>query len=408
MKPSMLPGICADAVVAAAAAKVQIRYGLDGMGRIRHISEVLSGLVSGCVCPACGTPLVAYKGKSKRHHFGHHADRACSGAMETALHEFAKQVLMDSRSLMLPPLLARCGEVTEPIANARAFAYEGVASEVTMPNMRPDIVVWRGETKLLVEVAVSHSCEDIKLERLRERRLASMEIDLSKVRHDASPQEHADAVLRSAPRHWLFNRHIDDTEVKLRAQALERAATEKAKQDKEWGKQAADLAAAYKLDDFAAPESWLTSTRDAALMAIVGVAVPGDACFATPATGWQSAILDHFVLGHRHHSDFTLSLVIEWLAEKRFLKSAFRALPADDDAPIIKHLRLTVTEFRPPVEVVNEFLTWLARHGIIDKRRFSWSARTVKAHEARQQHAHAIVVRNRMAELATASRQSRN
>ena len=47
----------------------------------------------------------------KRHHFGHYADRACVGAMETALHQFAKQALADSTSLMLlrlSPVAATC------------------------------------------------------------------------------------------------------------------------------------------------------------------------------------------------------------------------------------------------------------------------------------------------------------
>lgn len=59
----------------------------------------------------CGARLVAYKGRMKRHHFGHYADRACVGAMETALHQFAKQALADSTSLMLlrlSPVAATC------------------------------------------------------------------------------------------------------------------------------------------------------------------------------------------------------------------------------------------------------------------------------------------------------------
>ena len=160
---------------------IQIPYGRDASGRMLHISEVSSGLISGCVCPACGTPLVAYKGEKRRYHFGHHADRACSGALETALHEFAKQALADSKALMLPPLVARCGEVTKPLGRAREFTYDTVTIEMTMPNMRPDVVVRRGEAELLVEVAVTHPCEEAKLTRIRERRLPAIEIDLSRV-----------------------------------------------------------------------------------------------------------------------------------------------------------------------------------------------------------------------------------
>jgi hypothetical protein len=382
--------------------KVQIPYGRDETGRMRHVSEVPAGLSSRCVCPACGTPLVAYKGKLKRHHFGHHADHACSGAFETALHEFAKQVLADSRMLWLPPLIARHGQAEKRIRPAGEFSYDAVDVEKAMPNMRPDVIVRSGDAVLMVEIAVRHPCEETKLALIRERRLPAIEIDLSRIRYDGSPREHADAVLRLAPRHWLFNRHVDQAEGELRQQAIIRASEEDARRDRAWGKLAAVLAAAYQVKASRGHPSWLAAVSDAELEQAVGVAIAGDGCFAVPATVWQSALLYQFVLGQGLYADLTPSIAVEWLAEKAFLKPAFRALPTHMAEAMKDYLIVVVPGFRPPVDVVTEFMTGLARQGVLQQGRTRWSAATVQAAEARREWQLANAGRRRVAELKEA------
>jgi hypothetical protein len=125
------------------------------------------------------------------------------------------------------------------------FRYEKVEVELTVPGMKPDIIVYRDDSKLFVEVAVTHWCEEIKIARLRERRQAAIEIDLSNVSRDADPATLADALLRTAPRAWLYNQYVAQAEGQLARQSLEHAEAERARQDRKWGSLAADLTAAY-------------------------------------------------------------------------------------------------------------------------------------------------------------------
>ncbi len=381
-------------------AEVEIPYGRDDSGRMRHISEVCAGLRCDCTCAECDGRLVAYKGRRKQHHFGHYAGRTCLGALETALHQFAKQALADSTALMLPPLVACCGDEQIVLRQQQEFRYEKVDVELTMPNMRPDVVVRRGEAVLLVEVAVRHPCENAKLAHIRERRLPAIEIDLSRMRHDASPQEQVDAVLRSAPRHWLFNRHVEEAEAELRRQALEQASAEKDRHDREWGKLAADMTAAYKADAGKGHPGWLSAVGDASLIALVGESIQGDACFVVPASVWQAAVVHQFVLGPAHYGDFSPSSVTEWLAGKGFLKPSFQALPTRLSVEMSAYLAATVTGFRPPIDVVAEFMATLAQKGLLYKRRTCWSASTTTADGARRQRDYALAARQRLSELS--------
>ena len=71
-------------------------FGERADGTMAYIAEVSPGLECNCVCPGCGTRLVACKGNKQDHHFGHYGvgdRRPCQTGPETALHKFAKEVL---------------------------------------------------------------------------------------------------------------------------------------------------------------------------------------------------------------------------------------------------------------------------------------------------------------------------
>jgi hypothetical protein len=95
---------------------------------------------------------------------------------------------------------------------AAALRAETAALEPGLDGLRPDVVAVVAGRPLLVEVAVTHPCGPGKLALIRERRLAAVEIDLSRIPRDASPEELERAVLRSAPRRWLWNRHAEAAE----------------------------------------------------------------------------------------------------------------------------------------------------------------------------------------------------
>ncbi len=365
--------------------QIKISYGEDGAGRIFHISEVDSGSNTGCFCPECKAPLIAYKSKRKltRDHFGHRTDYACATAPETGLHKFAKQVLCENRALLLPPQIGRHEEATNYIRDAYMFSYDIVADEVIMPNMKPDIVVKRGQYELLVEIAVTHFCEEAKLDRLRERRLSAIEIDLSKVLRDASREEHVDAVLKSAPRQWLFNKRVASAEEQFRQLALDQANAVRAQHDKDWGGLAADLAAAYGGDVEVGDTSWFQAMEYAGIEEYVAKPIIGGGCFIVCAATWQSAIIHRFVL--RCYGDITPWEVTEWLAEENFLKPAFRLPPVQGGTEMKKYLKAAVPDFRPPEDVVTEFMLGLARQGLLYKGRTRWSSRTPNAEKARNE-----------------------
>lgn len=144
-----------------------IPFALTSNGRLVDVSSVESGLIEEGACPKCGGKLVAKKGVLRAHHFAHYASTNCSGALESALHKAAKQVLLDALrdgSPFYAPAfsgLVGQGRGRYPAQNISMTHVECEAT-VFLPgeHRRPDAVVtWEGK-KLAVEICVTNPVDD--------------------------------------------------------------------------------------------------------------------------------------------------------------------------------------------------------------------------------------------------------
>ena len=86
--------------------KPYLTYALDADGKLIHVDCVSTGLACKCFCPHCKSELVAKNGGNRKvHHFAHANGSDCVGAIESALHKMAKNILQEHKCLMLPPVL---------------------------------------------------------------------------------------------------------------------------------------------------------------------------------------------------------------------------------------------------------------------------------------------------------------
>jgi hypothetical protein len=213
--------------------EAELLFGQRADGRIVSIFNVESGLRCACVCPQCGGRLVAKKGALKAHHFAHAAEIDCPGAYETTLHKLGKQVILDVGKVMIPSVVVYYLEYEKLVYPASWATFDRVEKEIKWPDFQPDILAqWRSR-RLAVEIKVTHACEREKIEAVWRSGLAMMEIDLSGVKRNASEKEIRDAVLRTAPREWIFNPRwesaLDDFKRQIEAerQARERDAMQR-------------------------------------------------------------------------------------------------------------------------------------------------------------------------------------
>lgn len=161
-----------------------------------RVDGLPSGLACNCYCAKCGARFEAVhpSSPSRRSYFRHHKSEDCGGSFESAVHLMAKQVLLQNKCLMLPYLKVRPSRslwqigsfVTqeEMVVERQLVTFDRVEDEVWIDGRIPDIVMWKNDRKLLVEVFVTHDISEEKLQWLRQQDVATVRINLSWAAYD--------------------------------------------------------------------------------------------------------------------------------------------------------------------------------------------------------------------------------
>lgn len=87
-------------------------------GAMKDIDEVPRGLACGCVCPACGQPLIARHGDVLKWHFAHKGE-TCSWAVEATISRVAMGIVESEGRFRFPAVRYRSmvtGETVEEVA----------------------------------------------------------------------------------------------------------------------------------------------------------------------------------------------------------------------------------------------------------------------------------------------------
>lgn len=332
-----------------------IPFAWDAEDRPIHVSQVKKGQTYRC--PACKCPLTAVlKTKVRRQHFRHRRGADCSNAYETSLHTAAEQVIKDNEEILVPAVVAQHGRQFRSITDEpKRFRYSDACLEVQMDGIRPDVVLHEAREsgrQLLVEIFVTHRTEQRKIDLIRDRRLPTFEINLSKTPRDVGVENFKESVLYGAKRKWLFNKAIFEAEEELRGEAETR-----------FRGIGASLAAAYEAEFTPMHNRWQQDIEDARIEDLIGAEIPGHRCFAVAPEIWQCAILSRF-LRSPDHSRFSADDMLHWLNSEGLLKPAFRKLLGTPDRDLLAHVRAMVKGFRNPLKVVEDYAGQMVLRGL--------------------------------------------
>lgn len=190
-------------------------------GKIVCVSDVPKGISCDCLCPHCGAPLLARKGKVRKHHFAHTKGMECQHGYEASVHLLAKEVFQETKTLCLPRFALRheykggadrvlvhnsrknnnrdCEVNDQELAelmHSMSFGSVCYADEYQRPPVTFDEVLieqFRGDVKpdaiavvkgyeLFVEFLFSHAVDNEKYKKIVESKVACVEVDLSNIK----------------------------------------------------------------------------------------------------------------------------------------------------------------------------------------------------------------------------------
>jgi hypothetical protein len=189
-------------------------FAMDKDSWIRSVEEVARGLACECLCPCCGDAVLARQGEIREWHFAHASGSQCEGAVESALHLAAKELLLEHKGTSTPEACAR-HEVRLPdgrVGKGEAVRpeqwthFDSVEAEKRVGTIRPDVVAVIEQHMLFIEVAVTHFVDEEKCAELQRLGVPTIEIDLASLKDEHWTWERLTEVVIESALHkrWLL------------------------------------------------------------------------------------------------------------------------------------------------------------------------------------------------------------
>lgn len=190
--------------------KPNLIYALNANGKPVHIDSVPNGRACGCRCPRCNGELEARNGGTERaHHFAHGDGADCVGAVESAIHCLAKEILKETLCVCLPQG-----------AGIQKFDRIDTEKNYLELKLRPDCVGYYGNKQLWVEFKRTHEVDAQKAGKIISAHIDCIEIDLNECGQDKDALREF-ITQRIEKRKWIYSElygiGISDSETYNRA-----------------------------------------------------------------------------------------------------------------------------------------------------------------------------------------------
>lgn len=223
------------------------------------------------------------------------------------------------------------------LSEERTVRFEHCCAEVWTDGVRPDVIGYRGERKLLVEMYFRHQVDDEKRRKLSQLKLPAIEVDLSDLDVFAGFQAIRERVLHAtAHKSWLFFPNEEEERQRLTAHLASRIKHANSEyRVKETAERAREAARQRKLDEDRMRRQDATlryrqtpleeKERDLRKrLGIVGrwpyyLRKEGDGgrAIVEPVMIWQAALFSRFIF-RKANRNFELkqALVLQWVLER--------------------------------------------------------------------------------------------
>ncbi len=306
----------------------KLPYGLRKLGaeeKLIHISEILpheSGLNCNCVCPQCGVALQAKLPKTKEDftaRFAHHNAETCKYATETAIHMKAKEIIDAAKYVILPEVNASYNGLHKLICKEKEIIFDRVELEHRIDNIIPDVVAYKNDRPLLIEIKITHGIDNEKFEKIKALDISTIEIDLSDMDLDFNPETLYEEVITKTDRKmWIYNaikenaveelkREFEEKQEKIRQKQEALAKSEEEKRinriqrvkqltdDKYQQEMRRQWANEFHLNPIWKKHAGWMNISKVSIPVYLNLEIPGDFVFGCDRRVWQTFIFQKFI-----------------------------------------------------------------------------------------------------------------
>ncbi|MBS5825337.1 MAG: hypothetical protein KID00_16085 [Clostridium argentinense] len=215
---------------------IKLPFAIRGK-RVVHISELSEderGLKCNCICPNCNERVVAKLGEINIHHFAHY-NKECKTNIETVLHLFVKDVLSKYKKVKIPSIILEYREdytklsdfnsldkisinkMYEKIVEEQVVEFDEVKLEKRFNDIVPDVVLYKNNYPLIIEIAVTHFINEYKKRKIERKGISTLEINMSKINFYAYDKEELEKIIiyDLECKSWVYNRKLEQEKEKI-------------------------------------------------------------------------------------------------------------------------------------------------------------------------------------------------
>jgi hypothetical protein len=153
-------------------------------GVLVHVDDVENGIKSGCICPCCELPLIAYNNPKNKnaHHFQHPSLSDCRNYYETMIHYMAKEIINEIGELTVPKHIFELSDYARSYTNhdwsknnpkensvPHKLKFDSIQIEKQKDGIKPDLLCIVNSKEIHIEIAVTHFVDDIKIEKIKKK-----------------------------------------------------------------------------------------------------------------------------------------------------------------------------------------------------------------------------------------------
>lgn len=199
-----------------------IYYGVDkDSGKLKHISQVPSGMKCNCKCARCGESFEARKGTQRRHHFAHVSNYECMYAGEVAVYLGFANALKKLEKIYLPAIAIQFPTWSEPelIKEGRLTAIDHVQYDCEKCAYPPMLCVSVGKSSLRIILDFENYYDDADKKLLVKEAstggYSTLMYHMPSINKDSfSPTELTDIIRNGQDAHWIFSQLREQQEKK--------------------------------------------------------------------------------------------------------------------------------------------------------------------------------------------------
>ena len=195
-------------------------------GELLTVDAVPRGLDCKCICPDCGTRLVARKGEENRHHFAHETNNECYYGPEMSIYRAFHDFLQKNLKFYLPDAILKFNSYKKPETVRKGHLLDLTEVKyICDPGKYPPVLLCSADSntfRVILNIEDYYNESDYReiAAAGKESNIPVIVVNIESSDDITSIAELSKYIMEPGNKTWIYNRVVEEWDKKYRAKAV--------------------------------------------------------------------------------------------------------------------------------------------------------------------------------------------